>query len=108
MRMRQRIRGSWRPSMRERLMLLAAVTEGPSARAAWEEWRRGGGDIDMLSPSTSRLLPAVYRNLEAGGAADRDLPRLRGVYRHAWALNQRIVQLVGEALAALQGEGVRP
>lgn len=87
-------------------MLRAAVIKGPGGRSAWEDWRRAGGSIDTADSSTSRLLPAVYRNLEGSGVEDPDMPRLRGIYRHAWTMNQRVAQRVGEALESVHREGI--
>src|SRR4051794_10195778 len=94
------------PDADQRLLLRAAVIGGENGRSAWDEWRRAGGNIDTLDPSAARLLPAVYRNLSAGAQEDPDLPRLRGVYRHAWALNQRTAQLVRSVLESLRRAGV--
>lgn len=94
------------PSAGERLLLRAAVADGADALSAWDEWRRAGGDIDALGPPAARLLPAVYRKLEAGGVEDADLGRLRGVYRHAWAMNQRVAASVAAALLSLGRAGI--
>src|SRR5690349_10616712 len=117
--MREWLRGPWRlliqsqrlsrgfgPDAAGRLLLRAAVIDGEPGLAAWRSWRRAGGQLDTLSPSAACLLPAVYRQLEAGGFQDPDLARLRGVYRHAWALNQRVAATVAGVLEQLRRAGV--
>jgi hypothetical protein len=94
-------------SDRHRLLLRAALFEGPDARAAWLEWRRAGGDIETVDASMFGLLPLVYRSLEAGGVRDPAMSRLKGVYRHSWVKNQRLLHRVGPALDALQTAGIR-
>ncbi len=94
------------PPASERLLLGAAVRDGPDARSSWAQWRRAGGDIDTLSPSSVRLLPLLYRNLEANRVDDPDIPRLKGVYRHAWVMNQRLARRLELAIGALEREGI--
>lgn len=87
-------------------MLRAAVGDGGGASSAWQEWRRSGGSLDRLDPSTSRLLPIVYRSLEANRVDDPDILRLRGVYRHTWVKNQLLVNRLGDVLESLNREGI--
>jgi hypothetical protein len=94
------------PTARQRLLLGAAVLHGPDARSSWVQWRRAGGDIDTVSPSSFRLLPLLYRNLEANRVDDPDMPRLKGVYRHAWVMNQRLARRLEPAIEALDREGI--
>ena len=72
-------------------LLRAALLSGDPARAAWERAKREQGHIDR---APYRLLPQLYRNLLDLGVDDSDMPRLKGIYRHAWFANQ---QLLGEA-----------
>jgi hypothetical protein len=94
------------PDAGERLLAQAALLEGAPARAAWHTWRRTGGRIDGVGRPSSRLLPLVYRSLEAAGVEDPDLPVLKGVYRHAFVCHQRLVASVGPALESLSAQGI--
>lgn len=94
------------PDAGERLLLRAALLEGPAASAAWHAWRRTGGAIDGVGVPSFRLLPLVYRTLESAGVEDPDLPVLKGVYRHAFASNQRLVASVGPSLDSLTARGI--
>jgi hypothetical protein len=105
------IRLSRRPSLRlpnstESLLLRAATGDGRCACSAWAQWRRAGGRLDGLDSSVSRLLPMVYRTLEANQINDPDILRLRGVYRHAWVRNQRVLDRLGDALESLNRGGI--
>jgi hypothetical protein len=94
------------PTASQRLLLGAAVLHGPDARSSWVQWRRAGGDIDTVSPSSFHLLPLLYRNLEANRVDDPDIPRLKGVYRHAWVTNQQLARRLEPAIAALGRAGI--
>jgi hypothetical protein len=52
------------------------------------------------------LLPALYRALERLGVEHRWLPRLRGVYRYAWAANQLTARDLLALLDAFQQAGL--
>ena len=94
------------PDVNRRLLLRAALLQRAQACRAWEQWRAAGGNIDSVDGQTFELLPLVYRSLEAGGVADPDLARLKGVYRHAWAANQQRANQIGLALDCLGREGI--
>jgi hypothetical protein len=94
------------PDARERLLLRAALLEGAPARSSWDAWRRAGGSIHDVGLASFRLLPLVYRTLESAGIDDPDLPVLKGVYRHAFVCNQRLVASVGPSLDALRAAGI--
>lgn len=94
------------PEPDQRLLLRAALLEPVGVRSAWQEWRRTGGSVESVDMATFRLLPLVYRSLETARVEDPDLPRLRGIYRHAWASNQRLAHPVGLALDSLRSNGI--
>jgi hypothetical protein len=54
------------------------------------------------------LLPLLYRGLERLGIDDPDLPRLRGLYRRTWYVNQLALDRLKEALRAVQDSGAEP
>jgi hypothetical protein len=91
----------------EHVLLLRAATGPPAdTRAAWRRWRAAGGTLDALDPGAARLGPRLYGALRRAGVDDPDLPRLKGMWRHAWAANQRTFAGAAGALAALREAGV--
>jgi hypothetical protein len=94
------------PDDRQMLLLEAALSDDDAAAAeAWERWRRQGA-LDDVDYASYRLLARVFRNLGRLGLSDPELARLRGVYRHTWYSNQRLLHAGGRALEALAGAGV--
>jgi hypothetical protein len=94
------------PDERQALLLRAALNVDHDGRAAWERWKRGGGDVERLDRASYRLLPLLYRSLSAGGVDDPELPRLKGVYRRFWYTNQLLYRRAAEALGALADAGL--
>jgi hypothetical protein len=94
------------PDPDQALLLRAALGRGDQARSAWRSWVAGGGDVQALDEPAHRLLPQLYRNLEALGVDDPELGRLKGVYRHSWYRNQRLLHRAAGAIAALRGAGI--
>jgi hypothetical protein len=101
MRMKSR---AW-PTSSQQLLLRAALSEGDPA-AAWDQWRRSGGQIDDLDRDAQRVLPQLYRNLVAAGCEDPDRERLKGIYRHSWSSNQILFNAVGPVLHAFRDAGI--
>jgi hypothetical protein len=96
------------PDARQTLLLRAALGAGEDARAAWERFTAAGGRIEELDAASVRLLPQLYRNLEAVGVPGGEaMIKLRGVYRHAWYRNQVLLHAAGSSVRALQGAGIR-
>lgn len=87
----------------ERLLLRAALLEGDAALDAWELAKGRPGLIDA---APYRVLPQLYRNLSALGVKDEETERLKGVYRHCWTSNQRLLSGAGEGIRALHAEGI--
>ena len=103
-------RGSGRafPDARQTLLLRAALGAEEEARAAWTRFLASGGRLDDLDAASYRLLPTLYRNLEAAGLPDDEsMIKLRGVYRHAWYHNQVLLHAAGSSVRALQATGTR-
>ena len=75
------------PTPAQMLLLRAALSAGPEALAAWEQWERNGG-LDHADGGSFRLLPLVYSNLAAQGYKGAQSSTLRGVHRQAWSRNQ--------------------
>jgi hypothetical protein len=88
------------------LLLRAALCDGASALEAWLEFRAMGTGIDHLEGDAFRLLPQLFRNLQALEFEDPALGRLRGMYRHAWYTNQLLIQEVSGAIALLRAAAI--
>ncbi len=94
------------PTEFERLLLHAALGDEVECREAWGRARAAVGDADTLDHASYRLMPLLYRNLAAHGVEDPRLGVLKGIYRHAWYLNQRRFHTAAGMLARMQAEGI--
>jgi hypothetical protein len=99
--------GSFWPSDRQRLLLRAALLEGEPSASAWSGLRPSF-DLDDPDPASQALLPLVYRQLDRLGIEDPALPKLRGIYRRTWYINQLLLDRLKGALEAVQESGVDP
>lgn len=97
--------GSVWPSASQVLLLNAGLSRGREAVEAWEQWL-ALADLDAVDPSSSRILPLVYRNLarEAVGVASMDT--LKRHYMVAWGKNQRLFRLVSQTVGHLSAGGI--
>ena len=97
--------GSFWPTPAEEALLQVALLPGDRAERAWRRVRPRL-DLDRMPPQPLRLMPLVWQGLAALGIDDPLLPRLRGLYRRAWATNQ--VQLAGlrSMLGVLSERGI--
>lgn len=92
------------PTPTQQLLLAAWLAEDGPARRAWAE-ARAVLHIDRLEPGTFALTPLLYRRLEAWGAEDPLLPKLKGLYRHSWTRNQLLLgqlKTIAEAFASAE------
>lgn len=88
------------------LLAQAALLDGDSAIEAWRQWSARGYSIEHLDYGSYRLCALVFRNLTAAGVDDDRLATLRGVFRHAWYANQRLLHASALALRSLELAGV--
>lgn len=90
---------------RPRLLLEACLLAPHRRLEAWEHWLRltRFDDVDVASFD---LLPAVCHLNRGQPFAEMD--RLRGLFRHNWAINQERLSAVLPLMAALQEEGLEP
>src|SRR5437899_1203598 len=91
------------PQELESLLLRAALLPGRPALAAWQ---RATQATDYIDRAPYRLLPQLYRNLQELGVDDPGMATLKGVYRHSWASNQRVLADAGALLPELDAAGV--
>lgn len=99
------MRAPWLPGEEHELLLHAALGRGEEVEASWRAWRQRVvlDDVDLAS---FRLLPLVWMNLVEHRVEDPELPRLKGIYRHAWARAQVQRHRLVEVLGLLHGAGV--
>jgi hypothetical protein len=101
----RRVAGNVWPSRRERLLLLTALAEPDQALTAWLELRPEL-DLQTTEDSMFAALPLVFRRLEAAGIDDRDLPRLKGIYRNTWVRNTLLVERLQQTVEAFRAADV--
>lgn len=87
------------------LALRAALLPGDAGLAAFTEWRRRVNFATIDAP-TQRLVPLIYRNVQALAPADPMLGRMRGVYRRTWVLNELRFAECARAVAVLNAAGI--
>jgi hypothetical protein len=104
---RNELYGSFWPSDRQKLLLRAGLLEGERSASAWR-LLRPSFDLDKLESSSYVLLPLVYRQLDQHGIEDPLLPKLRGIYRRTWYVNQLRLDRVKPALKAVHDSDVDP
>jgi hypothetical protein len=96
---------AWQPSPLQTLLLHACLDSDPAtASLHFEEWQRQL-DLDHIDFGSYRLLPLLWKRIEALGFNSRDRDRIKGVYRRTWYANQLVLaraSLLVQALAARQ------
>ena len=94
------------PNVAQTQVLTAIFAPDAEARSAFNAWRVA---LDLQGPFDSevvRLLPLLYLRLCELGIEDDLMPRLKGVYRHAWVRNIELLHETSTAVAALERAGV--
>jgi len=83
------------------LLLRAVLCEGDEADRALAAWR-DLVDLQLVDTPSQRLLPLLARR-----SLDSELRGLvRGLYRHAWATNQRLWQQAMPVIEGLRARGI--
>ncbi len=101
------IAGSFWPSSAQKLLLQAVLADQGTQAEAWERLRPTF-DPDALGPAAFSLLPLLYRRLENEGDDSALMPRLKGMYRRSWYVNQVRLERLLPALVALQQRELDP
>lgn len=94
------------PNERQAQVLTAIFAPDAGARSAFAVWRK---TLDLQGPfdhEVFRLLPLLYLRLCELKIEDDLMPRLKGVYRHAWVQNLCLLHETTPAVAALEQAGV--
>jgi hypothetical protein len=86
--------------------LLHACLDSDPATASrhFEDWQRQL-DLDHIDFGSYRLLPLLWKRIEALGFNSRDRDRIKGVYRRTWYSNQLVLaraSVLVQSLAARQ------
>lgn len=99
--------GSFWPTPAQKLLVQATLAEDEHWHHAWDRLR-GSLVLDEVEPGSFPLLPLLYRKLEQEGDDSPLLPRLKGMYRRTWYVNQVRLERLLPALVALQDAGAEP
>jgi hypothetical protein len=96
---------SWMPPRQQSLLRVLCVGQDDASPAftAWSQEADWEGHFDRGS---FRLLPAVYRRIEALGIDDPAMGRLRGMYRRSWYRNQRYLRTWSKLHDELNSRGI--
>jgi len=89
-----------------RLLLHAALDQGPTAARAWSTWKAQGGDVQAADHASGRLFALVAKNLADNGVPEPELDRLRGVRRRSWVEHTNLMRRLAPYAAALVRQGL--
>lgn len=91
----------------EKLLLTAALQQGPTSRHAWEKWRQSCPLNDDIEDGFHRLIPLLHHNLTAQGVNDQELSRYATIRRFFWYRNQVFIQEAERMLGLFQEAGIQ-
>src|ERR671938_178933 len=94
------------PTEEQKLLLRAALRNGEEAVDAWRTWHATVDITQLDDVASQRLLPLVYRNLQAQTATVPGLERIKGTYRYSWYKNQLLLQATAACLRAFHEAGI--
>jgi hypothetical protein len=94
-----------RPTPGQRLLLRAALGDDRRAAEAWRTWL-ATHNLDDIEVGSLFLVPRLCLNLGRLDPGAAELGRLRGIYRHTWARNQRALHDLAGLLARFDAAGV--
>ena len=87
------------------LLMRAALLSGDHGRNAYAAWRTTHV-VTELDADSDRVLPLLAYNLDRLGVDDENRDRLRGVWRHTWVNNARLLAGVSDGLRILSEAGI--
>jgi putative nucleotidyltransferase-like protein len=99
------LRGSLWPSEDEEDLLRICLGSGEAARSAWGRIEPRL-DIDHAPADVYRILPLLGSALKALDIRTPVLPRLRGLYRKTWTLNQILLDRTAGIVRVLDEAGI--
>ncbi|MFN2420806.1 MAG: nucleotidyltransferase family protein [Gemmatimonadota bacterium] len=94
------------PTASQRLLLDAALADGPRSLAVFDEWLRSVDLEQEIGWSSVRLLPLAYQNLARHGCTDPRMGLLKGVYRRVWLETNQLFHRTAPLLRAFHDAGV--
>jgi len=97
--------GRWWPEPVDEELLRVAVGPAPGVTDAWKRARRSFV-LDHATGPQLELAPLVWRRLTDAGVEDPDLPRLKGIHRRTWYLNQQRRDELARLVAAFAAERI--
>ncbi len=97
---------SFVPDATQALLLRACLEPDVSRAAAFGLDWLGRVEVVTVEPASARLLGLLYWRLAQAGVAHRELPRLKGIFRHTWAGNQVRLRQARPLLERLAQAGI--
>ncbi|MEM6329887.1 MAG: nucleotidyltransferase family protein [Planctomycetota bacterium] len=98
--------GCW-PNPTQRLLIQACVLpDDGAAEQAWRGWEARTA-LDTLDAGSFKLLPVLYRRLEAWGVRSRHAERVRGVSRWCWIRHKLLMGELNRVVALLDRHAIR-
>ncbi|MGH9172321.1 MAG: nucleotidyltransferase family protein [Acidimicrobiales bacterium] len=94
------------PTAEQELLLRAVVSDPEVAVASWQQWKALTGGLADHDEASYRVMPMLYRRLSSHVPDDAALATLKGVYRHTWYQNQRLLHLTEQLLHTLDDAGI--
>jgi Uncharacterised nucleotidyltransferase len=99
--------GSFWPNETQKLLLRTSILDGDASAAAWEQLRPRLR-VDTIDTPSTAILALLHRRLERLGIDDPLRPRLRGIYRRTWYVNQLSLDRHASAVRSVQEAGAEP
>jgi hypothetical protein len=94
------------PTPGQRVLLEAALRDDHRAPDAWRAWL-ATHQLDDIEVGSLFLVPRLFLNLSRLDPRAPELGRLRGIYRHNWARNQRALRDLAGLIDCFAAAGVR-
>ena len=99
-------KGGFWPTWQQELLLQACLLQGKEALDAWSKWKLTA-DVDQLDKGSLRLIPLLYRNLQAHGVEDDLMNKFKGVYRFTLYKNHMLLHNMANVLASFYDTGIQ-
>ncbi len=84
----------------------ACLLQGKEALNAWCKWK-STTDVDQLDAGSLRLIPLLYRNLQAHGVEDDLMNKFKGIYRFTMYKNHMLLHSMRKVLAGFYDTGIQ-
>ena len=94
------------PTQSQRLLLRTALLQGDEVLRSWTEWKKRE-KFEEINRAVFRIVHQVVANLSEHAIKDPLMDKMKGIYRHTWANNQRRFHILKPLLKELQAAGVK-